>query len=211
MPEDRRLATLVVTGQPVSGALRDVARLMAGFHARAERSAAITAEGGRDALRRRWAANVAELAPFTGTVLDHGLVDTIDRLWTRFLEGRDPLFSDRDDHDRIIDGHGDLIAADVFRLDDGPRALGCLEFDDHLRYVDALDDVAFLPWTLNASAVRISRPGSSTAASSSPGTARVIETPERRARRRPGRPRHRAHGASSSARSTPDGSSVRRM
>ena len=36
------------------------------------------------------------------------------------------------------DGHGDLQAADIFCLDDGPRILDCLEFDDDLRYGDAL-------------------------------------------------------------------------
>ena len=41
-------------------------------------------------------------------------------------------------------GHGDLIADDIFGLDDGPRILDCLEFDDRLRWLDGLDDAAFL-------------------------------------------------------------------
>ncbi|MHA6783112.1 AAA family ATPase [Pseudonocardia saturnea] len=73
---------------------------------------------------------------------------------TRFLDGRAPLFADRIAHDRIVDGHGDLTAADVFCLDDGPRVLDCLEFDDHLRHVDGLDDVAFLAMDLE----RLGRP-----------------------------------------------------
>jgi predicted kinase len=36
----------------------------------------------------------------------------------------------------------------VFLLPDGPRALDCLEFDDRLRYVDGLDDAAFLAMDL---------------------------------------------------------------
>ena len=35
----------------------------------------------------------------------------------------------------IVDGHGDLLADDIFCMDDGPRILDCLEFDDHLRHV----------------------------------------------------------------------------
>ena len=46
-----------------------------------------------------------------------------------------------------VDGHGDLIADDIFCLDDGPRVLDCLEFDDRLRYLDRLDDAASWPWT----------------------------------------------------------------
>jgi hypothetical protein len=47
-----------------------------------------------------------------------------------FLAGGGPLFADRCAHGRVVDGHGELIADDIFCLDDGPRALDCLEFDD---------------------------------------------------------------------------------
>jgi len=52
----------------------------------------------------------------------------------------------------VLDGHGDLLAEDIFCLQDGPRILDCLEFDDRLRWVDGLDDAAFWPWTWNGSA-----------------------------------------------------------
>ena len=39
---------------------------------------------------------------------------------------------------RIVDGHGDLLADDIFCLDDGPRILDCLDFDDRLRWLDGL-------------------------------------------------------------------------
>src|SRR5690606_13545776 len=49
---------------------------------------------------------------------------------------------------RACDGHGDLLADDVFCLDDGPQVLDCLEFDDALRYEDVLADVAFMAMDL---------------------------------------------------------------
>ncbi len=154
MPADRRLATLVRSGADVDEDLRALARLVAAFHAGADRGPEIAVEGGRDALRARWRANIAELQPFRGTVLDASTVDAIEALAMRFLAGRGPLFADRIAHDRVVDGHGDLIAGDVFCLDDGPRVLDCLEFDDRLRYVDVLDDVAFLAMDLE----RLGRP-----------------------------------------------------
>jgi hypothetical protein len=42
----------------------------------------------------------------------------------------------------------------VYLLDDGPRVLDCLEFDDRLRRVDVLDDIAFLAMDLE----RLGRP-----------------------------------------------------
>lgn len=153
MPDDRRLSLLAGAGHPVDEPLRALARSVAAFHSGARRGPEITLEGGRDALARRWAANVAETrAP--QPVLPCDLLDRVDRLSGRFLAGREPLFADRCAHGRVVDGHGDLIADDVFCLDDGPRALDCLEFDDRLRYVDGLDDVAFLAMDLE----RLGRP-----------------------------------------------------
>ena len=155
LPDDRRLSTLVREGAAVDQALRDLARLMASFHARADRSPEIKLEGDRVALRGRWTANIEQTRPIAGGVIDAALIEEIDRLAMRFLDGRAALFADRLARDRIVDGHGDLIADDVFCLDDGPRVIDCLEFDDRLRYVDALDDVAFLAMDLE----RLGRPG----------------------------------------------------
>jgi hypothetical protein len=55
MPEDRRLATLLSTGAPLADPVRGLARMLAAFHAGARRDPEITVEGGRDALRARWA------------------------------------------------------------------------------------------------------------------------------------------------------------
>src|SRR5450759_5838605 len=45
-------------------------------------------------------------------------------------------------------GTGGLLAEDIFCLADGPRALDCLDFDDRLRWMDVLDDVATLAMDL---------------------------------------------------------------
>jgi hypothetical protein len=153
MPEDRRLSTLVRAGAPVQRHVRNLARAIAAFHAAARRGPEVTAEGNRDALDGRWAANVEQVRAQCSVPAPE-TVDAVDRLAARFLAGRGPLFADRCADGRIVDGHGDLIADDVFCLDDGPRALDCLEFDDKLRYVDGLDDVAFLAMDLE----RLGRP-----------------------------------------------------
>jgi len=152
MPAERSLAALAGAGADVEDGLRALARLVAAFHSHADRGPQIAAEGGRDALRARWTANIAELRAVHGPTAR--TIDAIEDRALRFLDGRGPLFADRVGDDRILDGHGDLIAADVFFLDDGPRVLDCLEFDDRLRFVDALDDVCFLAMDLE----RLGRP-----------------------------------------------------
>jgi aminoglycoside phosphotransferase family enzyme/predicted kinase len=148
MPEDRRLATLVRSGAAVGPDLRGLARLLAAFHAAARRGADIDADGGRAGLTARWEANLAELAAYSGSLLSPDTVTAVQTLTRRFLAGRGPLLADRVARGRIVDGHGDLIAADVFCLPAGPQVLDCLEFDDRLRHLDVLDDAAFLAMDL---------------------------------------------------------------
>ncbi|GAB1692647.1 AAA family ATPase [Krasilnikovia sp. M28-CT-15] len=148
MPADRRLTTLLAAGTPVDGEVRRLARMLASFHARARHGPEIDAEGRRDALRGRWDATFAQLRPFHGAVLPELTARTIERLTHDFLAGRGRLFADRVAAGRIVDGHADLLADDIFCLDDGPRILDCIEFDDRLRYVDGLDDAAFLAMDL---------------------------------------------------------------
>ena len=153
MPATRRLSTLVRSHEPVAWPLRQVARILAAQHAKAARGPQIAEQGSRDALRRRWADNIeqtrtiqAPLAP--REPLDPAVICETERLASRFLAGRAPLFDARIRQGRIVDGHGDLLADDIFCLDDGPRILDCLDFDDRLRWLDGLDDAAFLAMDL---------------------------------------------------------------
>ena len=146
MPAQRRLARLVAAGEATAGCIEQVARTVARFHAAAATSPAIAAEGTRDAVRGRWEDNIAELGRFRDA--DPGVQDRIARLARAYLDGRGPLFERRVAEGRIRDGHGDLLADDIFCLDDGPRILDCLEFDDRLRYVDGLDDACCLAMDL---------------------------------------------------------------
>ncbi|GDY29807.1 bifunctional aminoglycoside phosphotransferase/ATP-binding protein [Gandjariella thermophila] len=148
MPDDRRLSALVAAGEPVADVLRRIARMIAVFHAGAERGPEISAQGGRDALRARWRASFDQVRGLRLARRDEALVAEIQRCAFGFLDGREALFDARVADGRIVDGHGDLLADDIFCLADGPRVLDCLEFDDKLRWLDGLDDIAFLAMDL---------------------------------------------------------------
>jgi hypothetical protein len=154
MPDDRRLATLVLQDAPVEDDLRALARLIARFHAGAERNAQIIEEGTVTGLWRRWSNNLHESERFRGTVLAADVFDRISYLARRYVDGRAPLLAARAAAGLVVDGHADLLAEDIFCLPDYPRVLDCIEFDDRLRWVDVLDDVAFLAMDLE----RLKRP-----------------------------------------------------
>ncbi len=147
-PDSRRLATLVKRGAPVEGELADIAEALATFHNRAHHRRAVDAQGKVGAISARWQENLAELAHFAGTAAPSELLEQVESLATKYIAGRTALFGQRIVDERIVDGHGDLLADDIFCMPDGPVLLDCLDFDADLRYVDRIDDAAFLAMDL---------------------------------------------------------------
>ena len=148
MPDARRLSHLVRSGAVPDGAVRDLAHVIASFHTRAETSHAVDEAGRANQVAHRWDEGFAEIAPLLRDPTVRAIEHEIEARVRRYLAGRRTLFDERITQGRIRDGHGDLLADDVFLLDDGPRVLDCLEFDDELRYGDILADVAFLAMDL---------------------------------------------------------------
>ncbi|HSR22321.1 MAG TPA: AAA family ATPase, partial [Candidatus Eisenbacteria bacterium] len=158
MPVGRRLSALVRADAGAAGVaegVRQVARQVAGFHERAATSPEIAAAGSAASVARNWEDNFRQMAPFVGPVLDPALASRAQWLARRYLAGRGPLLEHRAAAGMVRDGHGDLLADDIFLLDDGPRILDCIEFDDRLRHGDVLADVAFLAMDLE----RLGAPG----------------------------------------------------
>ena len=150
LPDERCLATLVTSGADVTEELTDIARLLAGFHTTAGRGPVVDRSGTPDGLRDRWDADLDEWEPLAHEVLGCPTLDRERSLIHRYIAGRTDLLTRRVEGGHIVDGHGDLLARDIFCLPDGPRILDCLEFDPHLRYGDALADVAFLAMDLES-------------------------------------------------------------
>ena len=144
MPEDRRLTSLLSRHPDERSWVGPLASAMAKFHAHADRSSFISAEGTADRLRSRWTADFGESDRFVGPILDVDCEAEIRLLVERWIGGRTQLLESRVAAGRVCDGHGDLQADDIYCLDDGVRVLDCLEFSDTLRHCDVAADVAFL-------------------------------------------------------------------
>lgn len=143
LPSSRRLTSLV--DQPEFGDhLRRIAHGIATFHAAApaihERRPMTTATG----LLGLWESSFVEIAPSVGTVIDSDEFERVRLLAREYLDHTGALFDDRRERGLMRDGHGDLTADDIFMMDDGPRILDCLAFDDDYRISDVLADIAFL-------------------------------------------------------------------
>lgn len=143
-----RLAALVRNGDLVDEHLAVIAGVLARFHNDAVRGQSVDAEATVGAIYARWHENMAELNHHVDVTISRESLGEIERLADQYMVGRAELFTQRIGDNRIVDGHGDLLSEDIFCLPEGPAMLDCLEFDDSLRYVDGIDDAAFLAMDL---------------------------------------------------------------
>lgn len=148
MPEDRRLATCVAAGEDVDDALRSIAHRIAALHDLRPPDAVHDRLATVDAVRARWIAGFDQIAELDRSEADRARDDQMRHLVERYLDGRRDLFERRIRRGRIRDGHGDLMAEDIFLLPEGPQILDCLEFSEDFRWGDVLADVAFLAMDL---------------------------------------------------------------
>lgn len=143
LPDERRLSSL--TGQDdFADHLRVVAHSIAAFHASLpavrERYPMATAAG----LAGLWNSSFEEIDATDPSVIDPDESTRARELALDYLHHSDPLFERRQRDGFVRDGHGDLIADDIFMVDDGARILDCIAFDDRYRVSDVLADIAFL-------------------------------------------------------------------
>jgi hypothetical protein len=148
MPDDRRLSTLVTAGATLDGEIRQIARRIAAFHERTATSPEITRAGSPEIVAKKLDADLDQMQALAAGVLEAGTLEQAGAIARRFLHGRSRLLESRMADGHIRDGHGDLLADDIFCLPDGPRILDCIDFDDTLRYSDVIADIAFLAMDL---------------------------------------------------------------
>lgn len=146
--DDDRLASMVTRGQPVEHVLDSIAEVVARFHAKTHRGRQISEQGMPNAIAARWDDNFAALQAHAGTAVATDSLQHVQELSGEYLAGRACLFARRIEEQCIVDGHADLLADDIFWVENRPVLLDCLEFSDDLRYLDRIDDIAFLAMDL---------------------------------------------------------------
>lgn len=147
LPDDRSMTSLLGRNALTKDHVRDVARAIATFHSNL---AGLEPPGPVTEMQRTlWDNNSSELTPFVGDVIAPEDDARVTRLYTTWLDAHEELLEARATAGYMRDGHGDLLADDIFCLEDGPAILDCLAFRDDLRLIDVLDDIAFLAMDLH--------------------------------------------------------------
>lgn len=123
----------------------EVAREVAGFQERAPRAELGDSYGTLahvlDPVRENFSQIRAALGEW-GTERDRlANLEAVSERWATDLR---EVFQARRAGDFIREGHGDLHLANLTRLPEGIRAFDCIEFSADLRWIDVVNDIAFL-------------------------------------------------------------------
>jgi uncharacterized protein len=101
-------------------------------------------------LRSACENNFHQTLPFVGPFLDKHVFAIVRSATHSFLNRRSTLFEHRARDGWIRDGHGDLRACHIYVLPQNDiQIIDCIEFDDGLRRIDVVSDLAFLSMDLD--------------------------------------------------------------
>ncbi|MCB9080655.1 MAG: phosphotransferase [Lewinellaceae bacterium] len=141
MDEKRQMDRLLAAGKVTPHQLDQLAVQLADFHRKANRI-----KGQNDIHQQHQ--RFADIRTQEDDWLCHWgeaerkLVDASIAWSDAFLQQHERRFYEREAAGWVVDGHGDLHAGNIFLLDQ-PVIFDCIEFNDDLRIVDVLSEIAF--------------------------------------------------------------------
>jgi aminoglycoside phosphotransferase family enzyme len=138
----RLMPVLLESNSVIPDDLRKIARQLAAFHASAEtiRQPPDVAEMQADF------ADILKIKDFVRENISAAAAQNLERVVStsqRFLQQRQQRLTERALAGNVVDGHGDLHSRNIFLLEE-PVIFDCIEFNDHLRQGDVLNEIAFL-------------------------------------------------------------------
>ena len=146
--ENRLLARLVERGELDDRHMQRLARAIATFQEQAEPVAADTPWGTPEAVWHFVAENFDQIRTALGN--SEARLDAVER-WSRArFEALAPDLRARREAGFVRDGHGDLHLNNIVLLDETPVPFDCIEFNDALRFIDVVNELAFLIMDLQA-------------------------------------------------------------
>jgi hypothetical protein len=120
-----------------------LAAAIAAFHLRAPRVEASSPLGTAGVVGRWMLGNIDGMREHVRSGADRARLDALAAWTDRVLEGRAAALQARHRDGFVRECHGDLHLGNIVLVDGEPVPFDCIEFNDELRCIDVLSDVAF--------------------------------------------------------------------
>ena len=138
------LASLLLSRNELGAADIDaLAAKVAAFHAKIEVAAPDSAFGRPDDILRIALQNFSQIRPLLAAPADQAELDAL-ALWAeREHQAHHAAFCERQRGGFIRECHGDLHLGNIARIDGEITIFDCIEFNDAMRWIDVMSEVAF--------------------------------------------------------------------
>lgn len=93
--------------------------------------------------------NFDQTEPYIDNTIDRASYQAIRHYTDAYLAKNERIFENRIEHERIVDGHGDLHLEHIHLSPGGVCIYDCIEFNKRFRYLDLAEDLAFLAMELD--------------------------------------------------------------
>jgi len=142
------LDRLAASGELADRHVDELANLVARFHAQLPGAPERSEYGTPAAVMAPALQNFAQLRPLLDDEQDRERLDRVQR-WTEAQHGSlAALFERRRQDGFVRECHGDLHLANMVLIDDHVRIFDCIEFNPALRWIDVMNEVAFVAMDL---------------------------------------------------------------
>jgi aminoglycoside phosphotransferase family enzyme/predicted kinase len=128
----------------------ELARIIAGFHAHAERGREVARYGSSETIRLNWDENFAQTMEFRGRTITRRAFDSIKSGVEEFIRKKRRLFARRREAGFVRKCHGDLHSKNIF-VGDKVHVFDCIEFNPRFSCSDVASEIAFMVMDLEYS------------------------------------------------------------
>jgi hypothetical protein len=143
-PQQAQLDRVLALGALKAGQIDILARHIANFHNQIEVADMETRYGNPESVLRPIEENFKQIREHTQNLKALDMLSELENWSEGKFQELKSLFAERKIDGFVRECHGDLHLRNIAWMDDGPVVFDCIEFSPDLRWIDVINDVAFL-------------------------------------------------------------------
>ena len=149
-PQSAQLDRMVARGELQSSHTDQLAEVIADFHGRIAIAEADTLYGQPAQVHQPVIENFEQIRPHLTSAIDIGQLEKL-RAWSDAeFHRHEEIFQHRKNNRFIRECHGDMHLGNMALLKGSITLFDCLEFNENLRWIDVISDIAFLIMDLDS-------------------------------------------------------------
>lgn len=143
-PQEAQLDILLESGKLTIEVVSEIARKIASFHLQADVASVTDDFGDLITIFKPVKENFTQIYDHPGNNQYTSSLNKLEQ-WSHSTHDKlSTVFKHRKAAGFIRECHGDLHLRNLIWLNNEPMAFDCIEFNEHLRWIDAISDIAFL-------------------------------------------------------------------